>query len=285
MLPTFVIGLREGVEAALIVGIVAAFLVKQGRTDALRWMWAGVALAIAICLAVGIALEVLSRQLPYKEQEGLETIVGLIAVGFVTFMIVWMRRNARHLRGHLEGNAKHALMSGSWIALVAMAFFAVIREGFETAVFLLAAFDASTNPALAGGGAVLGIAVAIAIGYGIYTGGVHLNLAKFFKITGVFLVLIAAGLLATSVHTAHEAGWWNSGMEQAFDFTWLVDPGSVHAALLTGMLGLQPRPTQGETVVYLLYAIPMLIYVLTPQGWLSSRVRSRSSMPTAESAS
>ena len=123
------------------------------------------------------------------------------------------------------------------------------------------------------------------IGYGIYTGGVRFNLARFFRITSVFLVLIAAGLLATSVHTAHEAGWWNSGMEQAFDFTWLVDPGSVHAALLTGMLGLQPRPTQGETVVYLLYAIPMLIYVLTPQGWLSGRLRSRSSVSTAETAS
>ena len=102
MLPTFVIGLREGVEAALIVGIVAAFLVQQGRKDALRWMWAGIGLAIAICLGVGIMLELVSRQLPYREQESLETIVGLIAVGFVTFMIVWMRRHARGLRRMLE---------------------------------------------------------------------------------------------------------------------------------------------------------------------------------------
>jgi high-affinity iron transporter len=264
MLPTFVIGLREGVEAALIVGIVAAFLVQQGRKDAVRWMWAGVALAVVICIGIGIALEVVSRQLPYREQEGLETVVGLVAVGFVTFMIVWMRRHAKELRGMLQGEAASALARGSAIALVGMAFFAVIREGFETSVFLIAAFDASTNPAASGSGAVVGIVVAVAIGYGIYTGGVHLNLGRFFRITGVLLVLVAAGLLATSVHTAHEAGWVNGFQSQAFDLTWLVDPGTVRAALLTGMLGLQPRPTVGEAAVYLIYAVPMLVYVLWP---------------------
>jgi high-affinity iron transporter len=279
VLPTFVIGLREGVEAALIVGIVGAFLVQKGRKDALRWMWFGVGIAIAICVAVGIALEVLSRQLPYKEQEGLETVVGLIAVGFVTFMIVWMRRNARRLRQMLEHDAASALAAGSAAALAAMAFFAVIREGFETSVFLLAAFDASTSPLAAGSGAVLGIVIAIGIGYGIYSGGVRLNLAKFFRITGVLLVLVAAGLLATSMHTAHEAGWINSFQTQAFDFTWLVDPGTIRAALLTGLLGLQPRPTMGEAAVYVLYAVPMLVYVLWPVGL---RVPSPSKRLTAE---
>lgn len=283
MLPTFVIGLREGVEAALIVGIVAAFLVQKGRRDALRWMWAGVGIAVAICLGVGILLEVVSRQLPYREQEGLETVVGLVAVGFVTFMIVWMRRNARRLRQTLHDDAASALAVGSAIALASMAFFAVIREGFETAVFLLAAFDASTSPLAAGSGAVLGIAVALVIGYGIYSGGVRLNLAKFFRITGVLLVLVAAGLLATSMHTAHEAGWINSFQNQAFDLTWLVDPGTIRAALLTGLLGLQPRPTVGEAAVYVLYAVPMLVYVLWPVGW-SARVPRRSERLTAEQA-
>ena len=284
MLPTFVIGLREGVEAALIVGIVAAFLVQQGRKDALRWMWAGVGLAIAICLGVGILLELVSRQLPYREQESLETIVALIAVGFVTFMVVWMRRHARGLRRMLEHDTASALAAGSAAALAAMAFFAVIREGFETSVFLLAAFDASTSPLAAGGGAVLGIAVAIAIGYGIYSGGVRLNLAKFFRITGVLLVLVAAGLLATSVHTAHEAAWLNSFQAQAFDLTWLVEPGSIRAALLTGMLGLQPRPTVGEAAVYVIYAVPMLVYVLWPVGWSSRIPLRRSERLTADPA-
>lgn len=266
MLPTFVIGLREGVEAALIVGIVAAFCVQQGRRDALRWMWAGVGIAIAICLAVGVALELLSRSLPHKQQEALETVVGLVAVAAVTFMIVWMRRHARGLKKVLEANTNEALVSGSALALIGMAFFAVIREGFETSVFLIAAFDASSNPLVAGLGAVLGVVTAIAIGYGIYKGGVRLNLSRFFRITGLVLVFVAAGLLATSLHTAHEAGWLNSFQEQAVDLRWLVDPGSVRAALLTGMLGLQPQPVVAEAFVYLLYAIPMSVYVLWPAG-------------------
>src|SRR5262245_54401821 len=140
MIPTFVIGLREGLEAALIVGIVAAFLRQQGRRDALRWVWAGVALAAALCLAVGIVLDMLSRQLPYRQQEGLEAVIALVAVAVVTWMIVWMRRHARTLRTDLEHGIGSALAQGSVIALVAMAFFAVVREGFESAVFLLAAF-------------------------------------------------------------------------------------------------------------------------------------------------
>jgi high-affinity iron transporter len=266
VLPTFVIGLREGVEASLIVGIVAAFLRQEGRRDALRWVWAGVGLAVAICIAVGVGLELLSRELPYKQQEGLETIVALVAVAAVTFMIFWMRRNARGLKRELESGAAAALAAGSVAALVGMAFFAVIREGFETAVFLLAAFDASTRPVAAASGAVLGLVVAFAIGWGIYRGGVKINLARFFRLTSIVLVLVAAGLMASALHTAHEAGWITSLQTQVFDLTWLVDPGSIRAALLTGMLGLQPRPVVAEVAVYLLYAIPMLIVVLWPQG-------------------
>jgi high-affinity iron transporter len=146
-----------------------------------------------------------------------------------------------------------------------MAFLAVIREGFETAVFLLAAFDASTSPVAASAGALLGILVAVLIGYGIYRGGVHIDLRRFFRVTGVVLVLIAAGLVATAIHTAHEAGWWSSLQTQAVNLEWLVEPGSVRSALLTGMLGLQPRPTIGEAAGYLLYAVPMLFVVLWPQ--------------------
>jgi high-affinity iron transporter len=274
MLPTFVIGLREGVEAALIVGIVAAFLRQQGRRDALRWVWSGVGLAIAICVAVGVGLEVVSRQLPYREQEGLETVVGIVAVAAVTFMIVWMRRHARGLRRELEHGAASALARGSVLALVGMAFFAVIREGFETAVFLLAAFDASENPAASGSGAVIGIVVAVLIGWGIYRGGVHIDLGRFFRFTGVVLVFVAAGLLATAAHTGHEADWVTGLQGQAVDLTWLVDPGSVRSALLTGMLGLQPRPTVIEALLYVGFVVPMTAYVLWPAArW--PRVRRR----------
>src|SRR3954471_15183154 len=156
MLPSFVIGLREGVEAALIVGIIASFLRQEGRRDALRPMWLGVAAALAICVAVGALLELLDEELPQRGQEGLETVVGVAAIGIVSFMIVWMRRHARGLSGRLRENARSALASGSTAALVAMAFFAVIREGLETVVFLLAVFQNADEPVTAGGGARLG---------------------------------------------------------------------------------------------------------------------------------
>ena len=264
MLPTFVIGLREGVEASLIVGIVAAFLQQQGRRDALRAMWAGVIAAILICTAVAVALQVLDQELPKRQQEGLETIVAAVAVGMVTFMIVWMRRHARDLAGQLRANAASALADGSAWALVAMAFFAVVREGIETAVFLLAALNASGNATSAGTGAVLGILCAIVIGVGIYRGGVHLNLARFFRFTAVVLVLVAAGLVASAIHTAHEANWFNDLQAGGVDMSWLVRPGTIVGALLTGMFGVQPRPTVGETAGWLLYAIPVLTYVLWP---------------------
>src|SRR3954453_18856843 len=272
MIPTFVITLREGVEASLIIGIIAAFLVKEGRRDATRQMWGGIAIAVALCIGVAVLLEVVGQQLPQKEQEGLETIVGLIAVSPASHMIVWMRRHARGIKAQLEGEAASALATGSTLALVGMAFLAVLREGFETSVFLLAAFQDSTDTTAAGAGAILGLLAAIAIGLGLYRGGVRINLTRFFRLTGIVLVFVAAGLLATAAHTPHEAGWINSFQGQALDLSWLVQPGTISGSLLTGMLGLQPTPTVIEVVVYLGYAIPMAAYVLWPQGM---RLRSR----------
>lgn len=263
MLPTFVIGLREGLEAALIVGIVAAFLQQEQRRDALRWMWLGVLLAVSLCVAAGVALRVASEQMPQREQEQLETVIGLIAVGMITGMIVWMRNHAQDLRGDLERSASVALLEGSTLALVGMAFLAVLREGLETAVFLLAVFQDSDNPGLTGTGAALGVMLAVLLGYGIYRGGVKINLARFFKITGVVLVLVAAGLLSMAVHTAHEAGWWNLLLDQAIDLSWLIKPGTVASALITGMFGIQPQPTVGEALAWLFYAVPMTIFVLS----------------------
>ncbi|HEY6771234.1 MAG TPA: iron uptake transporter permease EfeU [Solirubrobacterales bacterium] len=274
MIPTLVITLREGVEAALIVGIVAAFLVKQGRRDALGSMWLGVGLAVAICVSVAVALRVIGDDLPQREQEGLETIVGLIAVGMITYMIIWMRRHARGLKAQLEGHAAEALAVGSATALVGMAFLAVLREGFETSVFLLAAFQDTSDTTAAGAGAVTGLVAAVVLGIAIYFGGVRINLSRFFRVTGFVLVLVAAGLLATSAHTAHEAGWLNTMQGEALDLTWLVQPGTVSGSLLTGMLGLQPSPTEVEVLVYLLYAIPMGLYVIWPDRWRPSiRIR------------
>jgi high-affinity iron transporter len=283
MIPTLVIALREGVEASLIIGIIAAFLVKEGRGDAIRQMWVGVGIAVALCVGVAVVLEVVGQHLPQREQEQLETVIGLIAVSAVTYMVVWMRRNARGVKATLEGSAASALARGSTMALVAMAFLAVLREGFETSVFLLAAFQDASDTTAAGAGAVIGLVVAIAIGVGIYRGGVHINLNRFFRITGLILVFVAAGLLSTSLHTAHEAGWFNTLQGQALDLTWLVQPGTVSGALLTGMLGLQPSPTIGELGVYLLYAVPMAIYVLWPDRLRPRRTPAGRRSVTAES--
>jgi len=290
MIPTFVITLREGVEASLIIGIIAAFLVKEGRRDAMRQMWLGIGIAVALCAGVAVALRVIGQELPDKGQEGLETVVGLIAVAAVTYMIVWMRRHARGIKAELQGEAASALAAGSTMALVGMAFLAVLREGFETSVFLLAAFNDATDTTAAGAGAILGLIAAVAIGLGLYRGGVRINLTRFFRFTGLILVFVAAGLLATAAHTAHEAGWINSFQSQALDLSWLVQPGTISGSLLTGMLGLQPNPTVIEVTVYLAYAIPMAIFVLWPQGmrpWRSrERLRSRSGgrIGAAESA-
>ena len=264
MLPTFIIGLREGLEASLIVGIIAAFLVAEGRRDTLRWVATGVAAAICLCLAVAIGLQIVSRDLPERAQEGMEAAIALFAVAMVTTMIVWMRSHARTLKRNLEQGARGALAAGSVTTLAVMSFLAVLREGFETSVFLLAVFQQSENATLAGIGAVLGIAVAVAIGYGIYRGGIRLDLGKFFRFTGVVLVFVAAGLCASAVHAAHEAGLVTILQSQALDLSWMVRPGTPLAALFTGMLGLQPQPTAAEVVVYLAYLVPMLAYVLWP---------------------
>jgi high-affinity iron transporter len=264
----FVIGLREGVEAALVVGIVATFLHGAGRRDALRWMWAGVGLAIGLCLAVAAVLEAVDQTLPERRQEGFEAIVGVLAVAMVTYMIVYMRRHAREMGGELRGGAARALAAGSAWSLVAMAFLAVMREGVETALFLLATFQSSpgSSPLGAGLGAVLGLLVAAAIGWGIYRGGVRLNMARFFRVTAVLLVVIAAGLLASAAHHAAEAGTitWLQG--RALDLSAVVVPSSdsVTTGLITGLLGIYPFPTDAEVLVWLLYALPLLAFVLWP---------------------
>jgi high-affinity iron transporter len=175
-----------------------------------------------------------------------------------------MRKHARSLKGDLEGAAASALASGSSRALVIMAFLAVLREGFETAVFLLATFNAAGDSTTSWIGAVIGILLAAAIGYGIYKGGVRLNLARFFRITGLVLVVVAAGLVMTAFHTANEAGWLSAGQAQAFDLSWLVRPGTPLSSLLTGVLGIQPFPSWIEVIAWLVYLVPMVIIVAWP---------------------
>ncbi|MBB5165534.1 iron uptake transporter permease EfeU [Mycobacterium sp. AZCC_0083] len=260
---TFLIGLREGLEATLIVSIVGAFLKRNDKP--VRPMFIGVGLAVAISIAVGTGLEVVSASLPQRQQEMLETVIGAIAVVFVTTMIIWMNRYAFRMKGELEREAAQAINSGGAFALAVMAFLAVLKEGFETAVFLLAAAQATHGSrwfAVLGG--LAGIAVAIALGAGIYLGSLKLDLGRFFRITGVFLVFIAAGLVMSSLRTAHEAGWISIGQQRAFDLSGWMPTKSVLGALITGMFGVPPDPRLIEVLGWLLYAVPVLIVFLWP---------------------
>jgi high-affinity iron transporter len=228
-----------------------------------------VAGAVGLCVLVGVALEVYSRDLPQRRQEGLETIIGVLVVAMVTYMVVWMRRHSRELKGQLEVRAADALTgtAGAGRAMVLMAFLAVIREGFETVVFLLAAFHETGSGPAAGLGALLGIGCAVGLGYGIYRGGVRLNLSKFFRATGLVLVLVAAGLVVNALHTAHEAGWLDVGQRATVDLSRLVQPGTVQASLFTGMLGIQTHPVVIEVVGWMVYLVPVGCYV----GWPPDR--------------
>jgi high-affinity iron transporter len=260
---TFLIGLREGLEATLIVSIIGAFLRRNGRS--VRPMMIGVGVAVLLSIAVGVGLDILATSLPQAQQEMLETVIGAVAVVFVTTMIIWMNRNAFALKGELESEAAQAIKAGGSIALATMAFLAVLKEGFETAVFLLAAAQATHGSrwaALFGG--VAGIAVSIGIGIAIYFGGLKLNLGRFFRITGLFLVLIAAGLVMSTLRTAHEAGWLNIGQQQVFDFSSWMPSRSILGALITGMFGIPSDPRLIEVVGWLLYAVPVLVVFLWP---------------------
>ncbi|WP_446665757.1 iron uptake transporter permease EfeU [Flexivirga sp. B27] len=272
MLATFVIGLREGLEAALIVGIIAAFLKKNGRP--LTTMWLGVGAGIAISIAVGVTLKVVESALPQRQQEMMETVIGAVAVVFVTTMIIWMSKHSRGLKRELESAAQNALGQGTTRAMVIMAFLAVLKEGFESAVFLLATFQAATNTTGAIAGAVLGIAMAVLLGLGIYRGGVKLNLGKFFKGTSIFLILVAAGLVVSALRTAHEAGWLNAGQGTTVDLHWLAPVGSIRSAVFTGVLGIPADPRVVEVLGWFLYVIPMALVAFWPAAHRPSAIQS-----------
>lgn len=264
MLTTFVIGLREGLEAALIVGIVAAFLVRNGDRRALQAMWIGVALAVAACLGVALALNMAGQRLPLTARAAFEGILAVVAVAGVTYMLIWMRQNGSAIHSELEAKTKSALAQRSMFALVLLAFLAVIREGVETAVFLFAILDGNSRVGAGITGAILGIVAASVLGYGIYRGGARIDLGRFFRVTGVVLVFVAAGLVAYSVHEFAEIGWITWGQSPAVDLTFVIAPGTVQASLATAFLGLQAVPTYAEIFAWLAFVVPVTWYVLRP---------------------
>jgi len=268
LLATFIIALREGLEAALIVGIIATFLRKNGR--GLSTMWIGVTIALLLSLGVGLVLHYTEQALPQNRQELMESIIGLVAVYFVTGMVLWMNTHAHELKKQLESDMVSALGQSSAFALASMAFLAVLKEGFETSVFLLATFSASQSAGWAVAGAVAGLVGSALVGWGIYAGGIRLNLSRFFRATGVFLVLIAAGLIVTALHSAHGAGWLNAGQQRIADLSWLVPPGTIRSALITGVLGIPADPHLVEAAAWAIYIIVVCALIYWPAKWRPS---------------
>ncbi|MFC9155085.1 iron uptake transporter permease EfeU [Streptomyces bauhiniae] len=279
MFSNYLIGLREGLEASLVVCILIAYLVKTGRREALKPIWTGIAIAVALALGFGCALEFGSQELTFQAQEALGGSLSIVAVGLVTWMVFWMRRTARHLKSELHGRLDAALAMGTG-ALVATAFLAVGREGLETALFVWAsvhaASDGTPRPLI---GVALGIATAVLLGWLFYRGAVRINLAKFFTWTGGMLVVVAAGVLAYGVHDLQEAGWVPGLTHLAFDISDTIPPDSWYGTLLKGVLNFQPDPTVVQIVVWLLYLVPVLTLFLLP-----SRVSARTGEPVAGAA-
>lgn len=263
MVANFLIGLREGLEAALVVSILVAALVKAGRRDRLGAIAIGVAGAVVLSLAFGAVLTFTSSQLSFRAQEGFGGSLSIVAVGFVTWMVFWMRRTARSMSGELRGKVGAALAMGAG-AVALTGFIAVGREGLETALFIWSAVQAtgeSTQPVL---GAALGLAVAVLLGYLFYRGALRINLATFFRWTGALLIIVAAGVLAYGVHDLQEAGILPGLNSLAFDVSRAVPTDSWYGTLLKGTLNFSPATTWLQAIVWVAYVVPVLTLFLRP---------------------
>ncbi len=265
LLSSALIGLREGLEAALVVSILIAFLVKSDQRAALKWVWGGVAAALVICVAIGTAIAYTIGELRFEQQEIVGGSLSIVAVAFVTWMIFWMRATARTIAKELRGRLSDALAIGP-VAVAVMALLAVGREGLETMAFFYAnvrTAEAGTHEPLIG--FVVGIVVAIGLGWLIYRGAIRFNLAKFFTYTGVLLVFVAAGILGYGLHDLQEARVLPGLNTLAFDLSGTLPEDSWYGALLKGLFNYSAQTTVLQAVVWVLYVSVVLTVFLWPR--------------------
>lgn len=261
--PTFLIGLREGLEASLVVGILVAYVVRTGRRDRLAPVWTGVVTAAVLSLSFGAVLQFTSATLSDEEQEAFGGFASLVAVGLVTWMVFWMRRTARFLRTELHGKLDAALALGP-LALALTGFIAVGREGLETALFLWSAIQSTQEPMVSTTSALLGLLAATLLGYLLYRRAIELDLKAFFTWSGAGLVVVAAGVAAYGVHDLQEAALLPGLDDRAFDISDTIPPSSWYGTLLKGVFNLQPNPTVVQVVVWVVYLVPVLYLFLRP---------------------
>jgi high-affinity iron transporter len=264
MLANYLIGLREGLEASLVVSILATFLVKSGHRDRLKLVWIGVGAAIAVAVAGWALLQFITALTArsFTTQETIGGVMSILAVGFVTWMIFWMRTASRSIAKELRERMGQALEVGPR-AVVVLAFLAVFREGIETAfiVYASAATATTATPLI---GVLLGLATSVLLGLLIYRGAVRINLAVFFKWTGALLILVAAGIFAYGFHDLQEANILPGLQTLAFDISHIIPPDSWYGVLLKGIFNFNPSPTVVEAVAWVAYLVPVLVLYFRP---------------------
>lgn len=260
MLPAFLLALREGLEAALIVGIVLGALRQLGQSQQRGAVWQGVGAAIVVSLAAAVGLMAVGLKLEGKVEQIFEGVTMLLAAAILTWMIFWMRSQGRRLSRELEQGVRQALGSGSRWALFGLAFIAVVREGIETALFLTAsAFTAGAQATLAG--ALLGLLTAAALGYLIFAATWRLSIQRFFQVTSALLILFAAGLVAHGIHEFNEVGWIPAVIEHVWDTNRLLNENSSVGLILKALFGYNGNPSLTEVLGYITYWVVIVLAV------------------------
>ncbi|WP_369257293.1 iron uptake transporter permease EfeU [Geodermatophilus amargosae] len=264
-LASYLIGLREGLEATLVVSILVAYLVKSGRRRQLLPLWAGVVAAVVLSVLFGALLTYTRTTLlaDYRSRELFEAITSVLAVALVTWMVFWMRRTARRLKGDLTGKLEAAIGVGT-LAVAGIAFLSVVREGLETTLLFYAAAQGATTTATPLIAISAGVLTAVVIGIGLYAGAIRIDLSRFFTVSGVLLVFVAAGILKYGIHDFQEAGVLPGLDVLAFDISGVLDPNSWYGATIAGILNITAAPTVLEMVTYVAYLLPVLVAFLWP---------------------
>lgn len=261
MSANFLIGLREGLEAAMIVVLLLAYVARTGRRHLVPRIWTGVGLAVAVSIGFGALLTFGPRGLTFRAQEAIGGSLSIAAVALVTWMVFWMARTSRTLGTDLRGKIDKVADGAAW-GLVAVAALAVGREGLETALFLWAAAQSAGQSSIPLLGAVLGLAAAAGLGYLLHRGALRVNLARFFTWTGAALIVVAGGVLAYGIHDLQEAGLLPGLQSLAFDVTAAVPPSSWYGTLLKGTLNFSPATTWLEATAWVLYVVPVMALYL-----------------------
>ncbi len=264
MLSSFLITLREGLEAALIVGIILAYLARTNNRQGFKPVWIGTSLAVLVSLIVGAIIYVLAGEFSGRAEEVFEGIAMFLAVGILTWMIFWMRKQAINIKAHLQAQIQSVLVRSSSLGLVILAFVVVVREGIETVLFLFAATRVAESPVLFTVGGFVGLAIAIVIGYSIYKGASQLNLRTFFNVTTLVLIFFAAGLLAYGIHEFIEAGIIPPLVEHVWDINHILSEKSTFGLFLKAILGYNGNPALVEVAAYVVYLALALGFYFRP---------------------